>query len=226
MLDPDPHPLGPDRIRSYADFLDQQSHDRPKGERTSARIRIAACNLLHRLSPQEVTIPALCKEAGIAHGTFYLYFPDRTRLMADTLLGFVTFLQDAMRQASALEPQDRIRAATTAYAELFERNAGLMNCLLHHHDTFPEARAAFGKLNREWIETVVASVQKRLRLSDRAGDITHEELLRRGHALGGMVDQYLSGLILSADPALIALSTRRSAVIDTLCRIWERGMEP
>lgn len=226
MPDRSPRPAEPEFSPDYAAELARLSRDRPKGERTSARIRIAACVLLQRHAPQDVTIPALCKEAGIAHGTFYLYFSDRNLLLADTLLGFVAFLQETMRRASARRPEDTIRASTTAYAEMFEQNAGLMNCLLHHHDSFPQARAAFHRLNSEWIETVVASVRTRLQRDGRAETITREELLRRGHALGGMVDQYLSGLILSADPTLTALSTRRDAVIDTLCLIWARGMEP
>lgn len=210
----------------YAAFLAHQCQNRPKGERTSARIRIAACTLLQCHAPQELTIPELCKTAEIAHGTFYLYFSDRNALLTNVLLGFVSFLQETMRRASSLEPENTVRASTTAYAEMFEHNAGLMKCLLHHHDSFPEARTAFHQLNREWIGNVVASVQKRLHGQGRGGDITHEELLRRAIALGGMVDQYFSGLILSADPALIALSARRADVIDTLCLIWERGMEP
>lgn len=214
------------RCHDYVAELNRQCLNQPKGIRTSTRIRIAACVLLHRHAPQDVTISALCSEAGIAHGTFYIHFSDRTALLADTLLGFVAFLQSTMRRAGLHAPTGRIRAATTAYAGMFEANTGLMNCLLHHHQAFPEARAAFHRLNGEWAETVVAAVQKRHRQSGRAGGIEREELLRRARALGGMVDQYLSGLFLSVDPGLVALSTRREDVIDTLCLIWERGMEP
>lgn len=215
----------PGFIFGYADQLARMGENRPKGARTSLRIRIAACSLLQSHAPQDLTVPALCKAAGIAHGTFYLHFPDRNVLVADTLLGFVAFLQETMRRASAHQPGDPIRASTKAYAEMFEANAGLMKCLLHHHEAFPEAREAFHKLNSEWIETVVASVERRLRRGASADAVPREELLRRAYALGGMVDQYLSGLFLSADPALIAVSAERKDVINTLCLIWERGME-
>jgi len=210
----------------YAVFLAQECETRPKGERTRASIQIAACNLLRQQAPQDMTIPQLCKAAGIAHGTFYIYFPDRNVLLADTLLGFITYLQSVMRDASSRHPDDTIRASTTAYADMFEVNAGLMKCLLHHHDAFPEAKASFHKLNSEWIGRIVASVQNKLKQTSQSEDIDKAELLRRAHALGGMVDQYLSGLILSEDPELIALSTERRDVINTLCLIWERGMEP
>jgi hypothetical protein len=50
--------------------------------------------------------------------------------------------------------------------------------------------------------------------------------MRRAYALGGMVDQYLSSLLLSRDPTLIALSSDREATLETLSLIWERGMMP
>lgn len=89
---------------------------------------------------------------------------------------------------------------------MFAANTGLMKGLSHHHDSFPEARAAFHRLNAEWVETVVTATLRQLDQAGRGGEIGREKLLRRGHALGGMVDQYLSGLILSADPALVAVS--------------------
>lgn len=55
--------------------------------------------------------------------------------------------------------------------------------------------------------------------------LPREELLRRAYALGGMVDQYLTALHLTRDPALIAVSANREAMIDTLTSIWTKGMD-
>ena len=209
---------------THATLLAERAQDKPKGERTRAQIMMAACNVLDRTPPQDVTIGAICKTAGIAHGTFYIYFPDRDALLADLLLGFVAHLQGRMLAAGHDTPQDRIRAATRAYAVMFERNQGLMRCLVHHLDTFPEARAAFHRLNRDWLETVVGAMQRRLEQEGRA--VTGDELWRRAYALGGMVDHYLSSLFLSREPGVVAVSASRDAVIETLSLIWERGLEP
>ena len=213
---PDTHPA----------LLAERAQDKPKGERTRAQIMIAACHVLDRTAPQDVTIGAICKQAGIAHGTFYIYFPDRDALLADLLLGFVAHLQGRMLSASHGKPHDRIRAATRAYAAMFEQNKGLMRCLVHHLDAFPEARAAFHRLNRNWLETVVGATQRRLQHEGRSAAITEEELWRRAHALGGMVDHYLSSLFLSGEPGIVAVSDNIEAVIETLSLIWERGLEP
>lgn len=209
---------------AYSERLASNSEGRPKGERTRAQIQIAACRVLEGSGPQDLTISSICDEAGISKGTFYIYFRDRNVLLEVLLTGFVEFLQSSMRAASANRSDETTRAATRAYFELFAQNRGLMRCLVHHLDGFPEAQTAFQRLNRDWVETVATSVQRKMQREGRQDVIARPELFRRAYALGGMVDQYLSSLLLSKDPNLAAVSQDHEAVIDTLTLIWERGM--
>ncbi|MCB1397587.1 MAG: TetR/AcrR family transcriptional regulator [Rhodobacter sp.] len=211
---------------SYAEHLATASAGRPKGERTQAQIQIAACTVLDRSGPRDLTVSSVCEAAGISNGTFYIYFADRGALLDFLLTGFVDFLQSALRDASATRPDDPSRATTRAYVAAFARNRGLMRCLVHHLDSFPEAQSAFQTLNREWMETVVAAAQRKMQRTGQAGRISRPELLRRAYALGGMIDQYLSTLLLSQDPTLTAVSGDPEAVLETLTLIWERGMAP
>jgi AcrR family transcriptional regulator len=224
-MTPAPAPALPDRpVRSFPQFLATQSEGRPKGERTRAQLQIAACAILRDSGPEGLTIAGICEGAGVSNGTFYIYFPDRHVLLDTLLTAFVSFLQLSMRGASGRGLRDAPRAATRAYLDLFAQNSGLMRCLVQPLDGFPEAQAAFQRLNREWIDTVVASVERRQRQEGGADPIPRAELLRRAYALGGMVDQYLSNLLLSKDPNLAEISQDREAVLDTLSLIWERGM--
>jgi AcrR family transcriptional regulator len=211
-------------VCSYSEYLASNSQGRPKGERTRAQIQIAACQVLEESGPRDLTVASICEEAGVSNGTFYIYFPDRNALLDTLLRDFVAFLQSSMRAASAGRLGEAPRAATRIYYELFDWNRGLMRCLVHHLDSFPEAQAAFQRLNREWIETVVKSVQRRIRREGRENVISESELLRRAYALGGMVDQYLASLLLSNDLNLAAVSRDREEVLETLTLIWERGM--
>ena len=217
-----PHP----NPATYPQFLAAQVEGEAKGIRTAQTLRIAACTLLEREALQDLTIAAICKQAGVANGTFYLYFPDQAHLLDDLLQGFAAFLQAGMIRASQSSPERGMHAATQAYARLFECNRGLMKCLIHHLDAFPAARAAFHRLNREWIETVVAAARRRLAREGRGDALSHAELTRRAYALGGMTDQYFSSLYLSQEAGLREVSTDRDAVIATLTTIWERGLEP
>jgi TetR/AcrR family transcriptional regulator, ethionamide resistance regulator len=204
--------------------LGREAAGKRKRDRTRAAIQQAACTILDRAPLASLTVAEICRVAGVAHGTFYIYYPDRHALLADVLKRFVDYVQRAMRGASQAAPEGSARAATAAYYRLFERNRGVMKCLVNHLDQFPETRDAFQALNRKWIETVVAAAERKLARSSRAGAVPRDELMRRAYALGGMVDQYLGGLFLSEDPTLVSVSKDADAVIDTLSFIWQRGM--
>lgn len=210
-------------ILNFSDELAIMARASQKGERTKTALQIAMCKCMENVSLADLTIASICDHANVSHGTFYIYFTNRNALIVDVLLRFSAFIQTKMRQASKGKPDNPTRAATSTYMRLFEQNLGLMKCFLRHLDDFPEAQAAFQSLNREWIETVVASTEDHLQQSGRP--FNHDELMRRAYALGGMVDQYLAGFLLDKDPNLKLLSQDRKAVIDTLNLLWERGME-
>lgn len=219
---------GPDASAfRFADVVIGQAMQGRKTERTQARLQAAACRLLEDVTPRELKVAEICAAAGVAHGTFYLYFRDIRHLMAETLTAFVGFMQGAMRGAARVGGGDRIRASTAAYVALFEENAGLMRCLVSRLDDFPEAAEAFQALNRDWAATVV---EARLRCFAREGGPAappaRDELMRRAYALGGMIDQYLIALFFGRDATLAEVSRDRDAVVATLSLIWERGMEP
>ena len=210
---------------SYPQTLADEAIHLPKGQRTAQAIRIATCHLLETCAPQDMTIAAICRKAGVANGTFYLYFSDQAQLLDDLLQGFANFLQIHMIDAGRTKPDAPMRAATQAYVTLFEANRGLMKCLIHHLDAFPAARAAFHRLNRDWIATVVRATHRR-HVRDGRDTLPEAELTRRAYALGGMTDHYLSSLHLSGEPGLVAVSSDRAAVVTTLTTLWERGLQP
>lgn len=204
----------------FADALISEAAAGRKRDRTRATIATAACRLLDGCPLATLTIAEICKAAGIAHGTFYIYFADRNALLGDLLLEFVEFIQVTMRAAAHQPHGDPIRATTAAYYDLFEANPGLMKCLVNHVEDLPEATRAFQKLNHDWATTVMAS----LRRQGGMAAIADDELTRRVYAMGGMVDQYLTALLLNGDTALARVSGDREAVIDTLTTLWKKGL--
>lgn len=221
---PDRQPPQPEAL-GFAGLLRHEAETLRRGERTRAALLLSTCRLLDRNQPGELTVSNICAGAGIAHGTFYLHFADRHAIVADVLLAFIGYLLRVMRQSAKAEAQDRVRATTAAYYDLFEQNPGLMKCLVNHLESFPEARDAFHQLNHRWNLTVVEAVERHRARDAGAARLPRDELMRRAYALGGMIDQYLSALLLSRDPTLVSVSRDRDAVIDTLSLIWKRGME-
>ena len=211
---------------AFADHLEMVSEGKMKGERTRARIMIAACKLLDAIPPSEIKVSNVCKHARIAHGTFYIYFNDVRQLLSELLLDFVDHLQNMMKVASHDNPDGAIRGATRIYGQLFRSNAGLMKCLLYHQDGFPGARHAFHALNQTWLKTVIDATRHRLEKLGQGHLLDDDELTRRAYALGAMTDQYFASLYLSNEDELMRVSRDDDAVACTLSLIWERGLQP
>lgn len=206
----------------FARALLHSASDGRKSDRTRAKLMAAACALLAQTPHDALRVSDICAKAGVAHGTFYVYFPDIRTLLDAVLQAFIDHVQHAMQAAHAPPGEDRVRATTALYVMIFEQNPGLMRCLVSSFDSFPEAAARFQTLNRAWAETVAGAAGRKLAQSGQS--VPEDELLRRAHALGGMVDQYLVTLHFNRDAALAELSQDREAVIDTLAFIWRRGM--
>lgn len=204
----------------FESFLAMQCHGALKRDRTKYAFRIAACRYLDAHTLASLTVADICSAAGMANGTFYLHFPDRNMLVSDLLLGYVDFIQTALRAASRRHCDDTVRGPTEVYFDLFEQNPGLMRCLMNNLEDFPEAMAAFQKLNREWVITVAGSFRRK----NPETSMSETEVLRRIYALGGMVDQYLAALFLNNDQTLRSISMDREAVIDTLTTLWIKGL--
>ncbi|MBO0661897.1 TetR/AcrR family transcriptional regulator [Jiella sp. MQZ9-1] len=207
------------RLR-FADFVVDEAASGRKRERTEAAIVAAVCQILDHTPLSGLTIAEICSVAGVANGTFYLYFTDRSDLIGRALLRFVDFVQNTMRLAGRAAGGDRIWNATATYYDLVAANPGLMRGLMNHSDDLPEATQAFQKLNHEWITAVVASLRRRPAMAALPSD----ELFRRAYALGGMIDQYLSALLLNRDPDLQRLSGDRDTTVNTLVALWKKGL--
>ncbi|MCC5992713.1 MAG: TetR/AcrR family transcriptional regulator [Rhodobacteraceae bacterium] len=206
----------------FAAVLRLEADGKRKSDRTRAGLMAATCELLSNASPDALRVSDICAKAGVAHGTFYVYFSDIRALLDALLQSFVAHVQHAMHAVGKAQPGDRVRATNALYVALFERNPGLMRCLVSSFDSFPEAAARFQALNHAWAKTVAEAAGRRLARSGQS--VPKDELLRRAHALGGMVDQYLVTLHFNRDAALADLSRDREEVIDTLTFIWNRGL--
>lgn len=212
-------------VFEFANALEQAQAGMKKSDRTRTRLRIALCTALNTRPAQALKVADICALAGVAHGTFYVYFSDLNAALDDVLGVFVEHVQTVMRHATKGRGGERTRAATAAYFDLFDRNPGLMRCLLSSFETFPAAAQAFQRLNRDWARIVAEATARRLSRANRPVP-PHDELMRRAYALGGMVDQYLVALHCNRDAALAAVSGDRAEVITTLSTIWQKGMEP
>lgn len=103
----------------------------PRGRRTRAALLRAARTVLERDGYVDARISDIAREAGVANGSFYTYFPDKWSVftaMVDELSEEMLH-PGAHAQAGAADPIAVIEASNRAYLESYRRNAALMALL-------------------------------------------------------------------------------------------------
>ncbi|MGV9611661.1 TetR/AcrR family transcriptional regulator [Nocardia xishanensis] len=101
----------------------------PRGERTRTRLIDAAESVFVRLGFVETRVADIVTEAGVAHGTFYVYFDSKEAIFQAVVLNLIADMRQKVRSRLGTEPRtavEAIEAAVRAYVLAFRDHARLM----------------------------------------------------------------------------------------------------
>ena len=192
-----------------------------KGERTRLRLLAATAGQLQRCLVHGLRVIDVAAAAGVAQGTFYIYFVDRHDAAEAMLAAFARHvygcLEEAVPPGGGLEAS--VRATTLAYVRLFAANAGLFRALMQMTEESARFEAVYRDLNARWNRRTAAAIG---RLRGGAGPADADVLT--AYALGGMVDEFLANLYVRGDPALAARVDGPGDAADLLAEIWLRAV--
>lgn len=197
-----------------------------KTERTRLRLLASIARRLSDGAEQaDLRVADVTAAAGLAHGTFYRYFPELRSAVEALVRDFATFLHDRLANArdGMTGSRERVRSATLVYTRLFRANTGLMGCLIGLGRENTAFRKAFQELNRSWNERMASAIARRRRANSPKDRTRSSALLPTAYALGGMIDEFLTQLYLRQDPALSHLASDEEAVADLLTALWCLG---
>lgn len=157
--------------------------------------------------------------AGLAHGTFYRYWPDLVAATRDVLADFLATTR-TRRPPSAPEATlyARIRLANHFYAEIYRLNPMLMRCLVDLAHVQPEFARVAQVANLRLAQRVVRAWE---RADPTAAMLLPELRLARALACIAMVDGMLKELFL-CNPELPLSTLSAGAVADMLSQAWYR----
>lgn len=197
----------------------------PKIVRTRLRLMAAVAALLEEGGLHDLRVADCATRAGLAHGTFYRYWPDRSAATRDVLGDFMATMR-ARRPVSApgtaLYP--RVVAANRYYVRVYRANAGLMRCLMQLGNVEPEFAHIGQEANLVLAERVVRAWER----ADPALDLPRHERIARALACIAMVEGVLRDLYVR--PALAPLAVMgEDEVADMLSAAWFRilfGRDP
>ncbi len=220
--DPDglaPAEHGPFRYRAELVARVEAARAAAKTTQTRLRLMLALTAVLEEGHIHTLRVADCVARAGLAHGTFYRYWPDAGTAAQAVLSDFmatVTARRPSLPRGEALYP--RIMAANRYYVRVYRLNAGLMRCLMQAGNIDP----AFGRIgqaaNLALAERVVRAWERE---DPAAATLPRQERLARALACIAMVEGVLRDRhVRSPLPHLVAMSDDR--VADLLSDAWYR----
>jgi AcrR family transcriptional regulator len=181
-------------------------------ERTAARLRAAAREAFGELGWNAARVEDIVSRAGVSHGTFYTYYPNKIAVLVDLVEGSQ---RELARLADDTWEADDVRHAIERVVggllELYERDAVVVRTWLQAARDEPELGERYATTRRRFVERVsenVEAVAEAGGVSDRPSSFTVAA------ALVAMVEHLAYSWFVLGEPH------RHEDVIDSVVLIW------
>lgn len=198
----------------------------PKTARTKLRLMAAVAWVLESEGVHGLRVASCAGRAGVAHGTFYRYWPDGRSAAQEVMADFMAAIRrrrPSLPHGLGLYP--RIVAANRYYVEVYARNRGLMRCLQQLSDAEP----AFARIAQDANLSLARRVARAwIRAQPSAAAMAEAERLTRALACIAMVEGVLRDTLLRSAPEPLA-PLSRAELADLVSGCWYRmllGAEP
>lgn len=209
----------------YADVLKRELDSgvfATKGEHTRQRLRISAARVLEEVGYQDLTVSAISKDAGVALGTFYVYFSDKTEVAIDVVLSFIAY---AYTEAQALsrgkDEYEAIYSTNRYFAHAYGANPGLMRSFIQLQSQEPSFRELWEPRHDEWIQKLANSIRRR----GPSPPVSQSDALKMAAALEGMVFSYLYAVAVEQKPPTGKVDSDPDKIAEILSLLWYRAVQ-
>jgi AcrR family transcriptional regulator len=178
------------KFSSYLEALAAEIRRSRSGEKSRLRLLAAGARLLETVAFRDLLVEDVCREAGLAKGTFYIYFDSKEVFLRALISQYVEF------ERNTYPPYEPTRSAYSGvhewvswYEGTFAANAGILRCIIEMSGTDAEAEACWYGRNKSIVDRALEQLVQRLEKPPGARD---RELLRLAVRAGGsMMDQSL-----------------------------------
>lgn len=195
--------------------VSRQSAASRSREETRRRLLNSGVELFARHGLNGVTTHDIARGAGVASGTFYLHFPDKSALFHEIAADTEAALRARIEEATAFAADLRgaVRAQAEALLDFAAENRDLV-CILFG----PDGEQAAGT---ELLDAFAKSIEEGRRHAIATGEMPREiDAAVLSQALVGMISRVLVWWTTHPDPV------DRDTVIETLTRIQLSGTHP
>ena len=156
------------------------------GEKSRLKLMAAAARLLDSTSYRDLLVERVCQAAGVAKGTFYIYFDSKDAFLRSLAVGYVAFeLERYPRLSSRHAAFANTRSWIAWYEGVFAANVGVLRCLIQMGGADPAMQAIWHQRNGALVDRAMRGWEKR----NPTADPSLQRLALR--TAGGMLDQSL-----------------------------------
>mgnify|MGYP000883633531 CR=1 FL=1 len=196
-----------------------------KGERTRDNLKLAAVSVLNKVGYQRMRISDICEAAGIAAGSFYVYYANKDEITVDVLTEFLNTIEETYRQGpTPKSAYEAVYRTNLVYIAAARANAGLIRCTLQFLDEAPAFAAHEHRVTHLHFKRAAEHILR------HAGDAAPDPdaVMLAAYTLGGMVDELCRRLFVYKDPHLLAITDSYAPsdeeIAEFLSVMWHRAL--
>ncbi len=174
------------RYATYLEALAQEIKKKRSGERSRLKLLAAAARTLDATDYRELLVEEVCQSAGVAKGTFYIYFESKDAFLRELGSLYVNFeLQTYPRLSSRDSQFTNSRKWIAWYERTFAVNAGVLRCIVQMGAADTAMRNIWYERNQRVVDRAMVGWEKHNPSKDPA---LQRWVMRTA---GGMLDQSL-----------------------------------
>ncbi len=207
-----------ERPADFVLFLQQRAdrlkRTRPKRARTRAQLLASAAREIAEGGYDRLTIDNICQNAGLARGTFYLYFKHRSDIAVAVIRLFWAHVHVRRPRLKNAELKDRVAATNLYYLQNYAMNAGLLAGHAALLSERPDFALRQDRMNDLWSRRVAANFP--------SSRIDNDTKLLRARALVSMADELLRSIFTDRTPSLKHWADDPERLAQSLTDLWLR----
>lgn len=188
---------------------------------TRAHLMEATKTVLGRIGYRQMRIADVTREAGVAVGLFYHYFPDLKAVTSEVLSDFMNEMtMKARRLPHSGDLFEMLRDSYKVLLGHFEEHPGLMRCMLQASDEIPEFGEIWQAANRQWTHSLAR------RLADAMGQdrLDPDTSVLMAYCLGAMSDGIMHEYYVQQNQDLIGRVRSKAELAEFLATLTYRAV--
>ena len=211
---------------SVADILEERAivmRKRRKRVRTKAALIAAAARELEKSGFDSLTVEGISEAAGMARGTFYLYYKSRSEIAA-TVMKFYWALVRIHRPkgGSKLSLRESVHRMNTFSGNMAMKNARLLSGRETLMLENPAIARRLETINRTWARRIVQDVMARSGMKPETQDT--EFLLLKARAVINMSDALLRDIYRGTTQGGARETADQALVVRVMDDLWYRAL--